>query len=349
MSPRTVSTANSGMPWAWADDRGAGVARAAPAPGRRRERPWTRRRAGRASGATRLRPVPNPGRVCSSSGRANDQHEDRQVAGPVDEVVEEVEQPGVRVLGVLDHEHDRLDRGHPLEEEPPAGEQLLLRQRDRRGRPGTGRRAGVPAGCRRTRARPGRSRTVRRRSASFAAADLGEVVLRDAEPLAHHLGQRPERHALAVREAAAAVPAHDAGEAVDVLVELPAQPGLPDPGRAGDERPAAGRRRSTAAWNSSLIEPHLGVRGRSAAPPARRPAGRRRRRPRHAVARHSCSGSALPLSRARPRRRTRSRRRSAGGSCRRPGPGRASAADCTRAAVLTASPATMPSLRARRS
>ena len=64
---------------------------------------------------------------------------------------------------------------------------------------------------------------------------LRQVVLRDAEPLAHDLGQGPERRALAVRQAAAAVPADDAGEPVGVVAELPAEPGLAHPGRSGHE------------------------------------------------------------------------------------------------------------------
>jgi hypothetical protein len=44
-------------------------------------------------------------------------------------VVQEVQQPGVGVLGFLDQQHHRLDRREPLEEQPPPGEQFLARQR----------------------------------------------------------------------------------------------------------------------------------------------------------------------------------------------------------------------------
>jgi hypothetical protein len=58
-----------------------------------------------------------------------DQDEHRDVARPVDQVVQKVEQTGVGVLRVLDEQHDRLHLGQPLEEQPPAGEELLARHR----------------------------------------------------------------------------------------------------------------------------------------------------------------------------------------------------------------------------
>ena len=63
------------------------------------------------------------------------------------------------------------------------------------------------------------------------------IVLRDAGAHPHHLGERPVRDAVAVGEAAAAVPPDVLHEAVDVLLELPGQARLADPGHAdhGDE------------------------------------------------------------------------------------------------------------------
>ena len=62
------------------------------------------------------------------------------------------------------------------------------------------------------------------------------VVLALGDACAHpdHLGERPVRHAVAVGEAAAAVPGDVLGDAVEVLVELPGEPGLADAGDAGD-------------------------------------------------------------------------------------------------------------------
>ena len=62
------------------------------------------------------------------------------------------------------------------------------------------------------------------------------VVLALGDACAHpdHLGERPVRHAVAVGQAAAAVPGHVLGDAVEVLVELPGEPRLADAGDAGD-------------------------------------------------------------------------------------------------------------------
>ena len=67
------------------------------------------------------------------------------------------------------------------------------------------------------------------------------VVLGDPAAHPHHVRERPVGHALAVGEAAAAVPVDGLAMPVEVLVELPRQPRLADPGDPGhgDElRPA---------------------------------------------------------------------------------------------------------------
>ena len=48
---------------------------------------------------------------------------------PLNEVVEEVQQARVGVLGVLDQQHYGVDGGEAFQEQPPPGEQLLPRQR----------------------------------------------------------------------------------------------------------------------------------------------------------------------------------------------------------------------------
>ena len=60
----------------------------------------------------------------------------------------------------------------------------------------------------------------------------GVVVLGDAAAHAHHVGERPVGDALAVGEAAASMPVRQLREAVEVLVELPGEPRLADPGDA---------------------------------------------------------------------------------------------------------------------
>ena len=59
------------------------------------------------------------------------------------------------------------------------------------------------------------------------------VVLGNAAAHAHHVGERPVRDALPVGEAASAVPVDRLGDPVEVLVELPPEPRLPDAGDAG--------------------------------------------------------------------------------------------------------------------
>ena len=56
------------------------------------------------------------------------------------------------------------------------------------------------------------------------------LVLEDPGPSADHLAERPERDALAVREAPSLVPPDVGDQPVDVFLQLPDQPRLPDPG-----------------------------------------------------------------------------------------------------------------------
>ena len=70
-----------------------------------------------------------PGPGLPKLGPGQHQHVDGQVPHPVDQVVQEVQQPGVGVVGVLDQQHHRILGRQPLEEQPPPGEQFLPRQR----------------------------------------------------------------------------------------------------------------------------------------------------------------------------------------------------------------------------
>src|SRR5205807_728956 len=60
------------------------------------------------------------------------------------------------------------------------------------------------------------------------------LALDDLAAPPDHLGERPVRHPLAVREATAAVPEHLRGEAVDVLLEFPGEPRLADARQTDD-------------------------------------------------------------------------------------------------------------------
>ena len=276
-------------------------------------------------------------------GPGEDQHEDRHVARPVDEVVEEVEQAGVGVLDVLDQQHDRA-RSRPAARRTAAS---------RRTAPRGGSRAAVGGERHAEQPRRARSRRSSRSAGSgtnaaspspaCSAATSAGPPRRCPSRCRTDLGERPERDAVAVGQAAAAVPAHVVGQAVDVLLELPAEPRLADAGRAGhDDQPR--RRRRPRAWNSSLISAQLGVAADQRRLEAVDALRCRRRRTARASAATAATGSALPFSSCSPASsKPTAAAASRCGRRRRPGPCPASAADCTRAAVLTASPATMPS------
>ena len=155
------------------------------------------------------------------------------VAGPLEQVVEEVDHAGVGPLQVLDDHDDRQVLGEALEEQAPAGEELFSRehlwgrQAEQLAEAGGDElpvgRIGDPA------LEPG---------AQPLGDDLLGVLLADLQPGPDHLRERPVAHALAVGEAAPGVPEHVAGQAVDVLEELPGEARLADTGDARDEHEA---------------------------------------------------------------------------------------------------------------
>ena len=63
---------------------------------------------------------------------------------------------------------------------------------------------------------------------------LRRLVFENPRAAAHHLGERPVGDTVTVREAAAPVPPDVSDEAVDVLLEFPGEPGLPDARNADD-------------------------------------------------------------------------------------------------------------------
>jgi hypothetical protein len=119
------------------------------------------------------------------------------------------------------------------------------------------------------------------------------VVLGQARPAADHLAQGPERDPVAVCRAPPRVPPDVLGQAVEVLDELPGEPGLADPGRA-DHRYQAGpalpprRREQVLERAELLVPPDEGrLEGVAPVPPAApgddadgAPGGDRRRLPR---------------------------------------------------------------------
>ena len=155
------------------------------------------------------------------------QHDDEEgmVLRPVDEVLDEVEQRRVGPLHVLEHHDRRHLVGEPLVEEPPGAEQVLTVGRRRRLEAEEMRqpRLHEPALL-------GIGDRLLDRRVQLLELRLRAFAFRDRGPGAHHLGERPVRHALAVGQAAAAVPADVLGQPVDVLEELPGEARLARPG-----------------------------------------------------------------------------------------------------------------------
>src|SRR2546425_7815092 len=67
-------------------------------------------------------PPPQPGRRASNSGRALQTSRIGTPPPPLGHVIDEVEQSFVRPVQVLEHEHDRVLVGQPLEEPTPGCE-----------------------------------------------------------------------------------------------------------------------------------------------------------------------------------------------------------------------------------
>ncbi len=159
------------------------------------------------------------------------QNEDEQgvTARPFEQVLEEVEQAGVRPLHVFENEDRRRSLCKPLEEDPPGREEILLI---------AGSALLEPEQVGETRLDPApllQVRDVQLDHRPQLHKRRGRLlVLEDAAAHPHHLRQRPVGHTLAVGQAAAPVPTDVLGQPVDVLLELPGEPGLADARDAGD-------------------------------------------------------------------------------------------------------------------
>ena len=156
-------------------------------------------------------------------------HVQRRVARPFEQVLHEVEQARIRPLHVLEREHGGVDVCEPLEEKPPGSEQLLL----------------VP---RLLLDQPEQLRDPRLDEPPLLG--IGDVLLEclpqllerssrlllfdDPAPHPHHVCERPVGDAVAVGKTAPAVPVRELRQAVEVLVELPAEPRLADACNSGD-------------------------------------------------------------------------------------------------------------------
>ena len=151
-------------------------------------------------------------------------HVERMVPRPVEQVLHEVEQARVRPLHVLECEHGGIDLREALEEQPPGRKQVLSVGAVALGQPEELGEARLDEGLL---LRIGE--VLLERLAQLRARRVVPLVLGDPAAHPHHVGERPVGDAFAVREAAAAMPVGELRQAVEVLVELPREPGLADP------------------------------------------------------------------------------------------------------------------------
>ena len=147
-SMRTYSSAYSGFPPA----RASSAAWSSAGSSAWSSRPATSRAvSGSLSGASDTMallglPPPQPGRRAQQLRPGGRHHQQRHLGGPVDQVVEEVQQSLVGPVQVLDHQHRRALLGQRLQEPPPGRERLLAAVAGVRppGRPGRPAGAGGP-------------------------------------------------------------------------------------------------------------------------------------------------------------------------------------------------------------
>ncbi len=156
------------------------------------------------------------------------EHEQGDSGRPLDELVDEVEQAVVGPVQILEDEHERMLLGEALEVGSPSGERLALLI------------AALVLAADQWQERlhhPGAFCVVDTREAlpQLPARDVEGVVLLNPGLRLHHLSDRPEAHALAVRERASLTPPDEVRCLADALEELGDEPRLADPGHP-DER-----------------------------------------------------------------------------------------------------------------
>ena len=166
-------------------------------------------------------------------GPGGAQEQERQACDPVGQVLDEREEGVVRPVQVLEHQHGRSLGGETLDEAPPGRERFL----ERRGLAPV-RRRGARA-WREASLAPGPPPA--RRSARAWPPPPGAVRLQDPALRLDDLAQRPERDALAVREASTLAPADESWPIVHLHEELGAQSALAD-ARLADDRHKLARR-----------------------------------------------------------------------------------------------------------
>ena len=136
-------------------------------------------------------------------GARQRQHQDLAVARPLQQVLDEVEQAGVSPLQVLEDQNCELVGREALEEDAPRRVQVARVARRlafEAQQLGEAQVHPLPFGLVGDELRDG--------AGQLGPSDVRRVALDDVRARAHHLGQGPVRHSLAIREAAAAVPVH---------------------------------------------------------------------------------------------------------------------------------------------
>ena len=295
ISMRTYSSAYSGLPPARASSAACGIDRQH-WPLDERRRPAAPCRVS-ASGGERDRsafgfPPPQPARRSSSSGRAVASDEQRHVAHPVDELVDEVEQRVVGPVQILEHEHRRAAAR-------PAPRRSAARRRTPRPAPAAvpPRRPRRPADAAVRRATRLSASSATRRSTACAqlpAACVGAVAFEDAR-------LRPSRSRRAPRSVTPLPYGSDlpwrqvtGARSSSSARRAPHEPALPDPGDADDRdelrlrAPRARARTPTTSSSSSRPRPTSGV-----TRPREAPATKRERA---AIATQTATGSAFPFA-----------------------------------------------------
>ena len=121
------------------------------------------------------------------------EYEDRMAPGPIEQVLDEVEQARVRPLHIFEGEHCRIALRQALEEEAPRGEKILLVASLVFGQPEQ-----VCESRLEEVALLGIEDVLLERGAQLGQRGRRLLFLGDAAPHAHHVGERPVGHPLAV-------------------------------------------------------------------------------------------------------------------------------------------------------
>ena len=258
-------------------------------------------------------PPPQPGRRSSSSGRAVPSDEQRHAGRPFGEVVDEVEQPVVRPVQILEDENERAVLRERFEEPRASRRSTLARSPAPRAAEADERQQVLRPTSRSSSATAlstlARASRARRRGASFSRMPACAFTI---SPSAQKLTPSPYGSARPCRHHTIS------GRRVDAREELGHEPRLADPGHA-DERHEL--RLALAARAVERADERRRARARG-----RRAAQRRAARRSMPTRERACDrlpdgdGLALPLRRRPARaRRSRSRRASRGRSTRRRG------------------------------